>query len=494
MGKGKKATAAKGRKTKAKKSEPIEVAVGPEPEDDDFEVKVEIATKPTRGRKRKSEEINDSTASAIEVEEPPAKRRTTRTRGSIAVDTVPDVEGDTNQAVTDEGSKSRGSRTRGRPSRARSTRKASTATVTSPTAPVPNDEELDAALRADLDRPLTDDEETHAATPPRKATRSSKIIKADHAMLEVKPVDIDEAAIEAELEAMEAESKPLPKTKGAKVKQPRKASAKQQAAAKKAAEAEIKAQQAVEEEPEQQIASEPEQQIVSEPEQQIASEPEQQIASEPEQQIASEPEHSISIQHSPHIDHQKKQQAPSPQLPRESPARARSSTPPPKEMTPSQSPQSSDIENQPPSLKQSAIVNKAATPHSNTPHSNTPHSNATRIPLAASTPVTSPSKRNVIACLQSVNPWTAVDIDDIFQGPQDDENLMERGVLGDVIEKVKNGELTSPEKKMTVEEWIHYNAEMAEEKLRNECERMVGAFEREGTRAMRALEGIECID
>jgi hypothetical protein len=87
-----------------------------------------------------------------------------------------------------------------------------------------------------------------------------------------------------------------------------------------------------------------------------------------------------------------------------------------------------------------------------------------------------------------------VDLDDIFEGPQGDENLIERGVLGDVMEKVKNGELTSPEKRMSVEEWIHYNAEMAEEKLRNECERMVGTFEREGTRAMRALEGIECID
>jgi hypothetical protein len=54
--------------------------------------------------------------------------------------------------------------------------------------------------------------------------------------------------------------------------------------------------------------------------------------------------------------------------------------------------------------------------------------------------------------------------------------------------------LTSPEKKMTVEEWIQYNAHLAEEKLRNECERMVGTFEREGTRAMQSLQAVEALD
>jgi len=67
-------------------------------------------------------------------------------------------------------------------------------------------------------------------------------------------------------------------------------------------------------------------------------------------------------------------------------------------------------------------------------------------------------------------------------------------LFGPAAEKAKNGDLTSPEKSMTVEEWIHYNATLAEEKLKDECERMVGAFEKEGTRAMLALEGVECID
>lgn len=47
---------------------------------------------------------------------------------------------------------------------------------------------------------------------------------------------------------------------------------------------------------------------------------------------------------------------------------------------------------------------------------------------------------------------------------------------------------------MSVEEWIKWHAKNGEEKLRQECERLVGQFEREGARAMRVLEGIECID
>jgi hypothetical protein len=56
------------------------------------------------------------------------------------------------------------------------------------------------------------------------------------------------------------------------------------------------------------------------------------------------------------------------------------------------------------------------------------------------------------------------------------------------------GHLTSPEKKMTVEEWINWNAQKAEEQLRAESERVAGVFEKEGGRALRVLEGIEVSD
>jgi hypothetical protein len=71
----------------------------------------------------------------------------------------------------------------------------------------------------------------------------------------------------------------------------------------------------------------------------------------------------------------------------------------------------------------------------------------------------------------------------------DKENTGLQSALGNL-----KGELETPEKKMTVEEWIMWNAKNGEERLKRECERLVGQFEKEGARAMRALEGIECVD
>jgi hypothetical protein len=159
-----------------------------------------------------------------------------------------------------------------------------------------------------------------------------------------------------------------------------------------------------------------------------------------------------------------------------------SATPPPIEEKQSQSPQS-DIENQPPSSRPSTVKKPAA-----------PKFTSTRVPLADSTPVMSPSKMNVIACLKSAQPWTTADLDNIFSKNPADENAMGKGLMEDALAKLKNSELTSPEKTMSVEEWILYNAQIAERNLRNECERMVGIFEREGTRAMAALEGVECTE
>lgn len=96
-----------------------------------------------------------------------------------------------------------------------------------------------------------------------------------------------------------------------------------------------------------------------------------------------------------------------------------------------------------------------------------------------------------------------MDLDAVFINTADINNENAKDIFGVMKGKGKRSgemgkegtvELTSPEKKMSVEEWIRYNAQMAEERLRNECERMVGAFEREGTRAMAALEGVECVE
>ncbi|KAK3319002.1 hypothetical protein B0H66DRAFT_517468 [Apodospora peruviana] len=148
-------------------------------------------------------------------------------------------------------------------------------------------------------------------------------------------------------------------------------------------------------------------------------------------------------------------------------------------ISPSQSPQSSDAENQPPSSKPSA--NSVAVPK-----------RVVLAPVGATTPVpagagSSPVKRNVVAGLQSTTLWTAVDLDAVFSPPRADDADKENGV--DKLLR-KGSELTSPEKGMTVEEWIYHNAEIAEQKLKYECEAMVSTFEREANRAMNVLEGL----
>jgi hypothetical protein len=160
--------------------------------------------------------------------------------------------------------------------------------------------------------------------------------------------------------------------------------------------------------------------------------------------------------------------------------RAVSPLPPPHQSTPSPSPQSSDAENRPPSSRPSA---------SRPPVQSTPKHPELRAPLAVSTP--SPSKRNANGGFgPSGHPWTPVDIDEVLFGEASDK---ENADLSGLFRGVKGG-LTSPEKKMTVQEWIAWNAKNGEERLKRECERLVGQFEKEGGRAMRRLEAIECID
>uniref|UniRef100_A0A093VFE6 Protein bir1 n=1 Tax=Talaromyces marneffei PM1 TaxID=1077442 RepID=A0A093VFE6_TALMA len=163
----------------------------------------------------------------------------------------------------------------------------------------------------------------------------------------------------------------------------------------------------------------------------------------------------------------------SPQRP--SPNNTHSTT---QERTPSPSPQASDAENQPPSTR----------PRSARPPIISPSKPAaSRIPFAASTP--SPSKRQGEGCLSSTRSWEPMDIEELLGSFSDKENrdfTLNQGNLKDI--------LTSPEKKMTVEEWVYFNAKNGEERLRRECEKLISIFEREGGRAMRTLEGIECID
>ncbi|KAI6785229.1 uncharacterized protein J7T54_006871 [Emericellopsis cladophorae] len=143
-------------------------------------------------------------------------------------------------------------------------------------------------------------------------------------------------------------------------------------------------------------------------------------------------------------------------------------------LSPSQSPQSSDAENQPPSSRPTGSVTTQR---------------VALAPMAATPTRLSPSKRNILSNLQSKTPWKAVDLDAVLESPlkgsaHPDENTVDRLLR-------KGGDLTAKEKGMTVEEWVHYNASLAEDMLKGQCEKMVSRFESEGGRAMNVLENIE---
>ncbi len=89
---------------------------------------------------------------------------------------------------------------------------------------------------------------------------------------------------------------------------------------------------------------------------------------------------------------------------------------------------------------------------------------------------------HIIVGLRSALAWSPVDVDLMFSGDGKD--------IGDEVDTFLTGgvELTTPEKRMSVEEWIYHHASQAEKRLKHQCEAMVSAFEREGTRAMRVLE------
>lgn len=144
-------------------------------------------------------------------------------------------------------------------------------------------------------------------------------------------------------------------------------------------------------------------------------------------------------------------------------------------LSPSQSPQSSDAENQPP-------LSRAAAPGA---------AKRTIPAPVATTPVHgSPSKRNVMTGLRSTTQWASASLEAIFgaqHGTPGKENDMDRFLK-------RGNELTSPERQMSVEEWIYFNASEAEKKLKYECESLVNRFEMEGTRAIKVLEGLEVVE
>ncbi|XXG98296.1 hypothetical protein Hte_004619 [Hypoxylon texense] len=553
----KKGTAAKGKKARARKEEAVEVLEdAPEVEEP---VPPPPPPKPARGRKRASDTVEDSVLTTAEA--PAAKKRATRGQKTNTADvSVIEQEHDQEMPDVDPAPKSKAKSKKGKATNSRSSRKVSAASTVSTTsinedaAHMMDDEELDRQLQADLDRPLSDDENIAAdsdsdrrdpAKAKGKKVATKKVSIADqeeapndHAMFDPELPQIDEAQVDAELKALEtemeleqAENLPVPK-KGRKAGT-RKASkqttkkAKEQQAAEPVTEPEH--------EPNMEIATVDEDELAEGHDTSISSNatvvrtsissnaaapkkrgrPSKKAATaaapapapapvEPQPGQPDELAQEARAEESPQIDRMdfaqtSKKLPPTEPKPLPQAVMAISATdkplpPPPAELdelrvpatpkapvispapaakqatvSPSPSPQPSDAENEPPSSKPS----------------NTEKS--TRVALApiAATPVrTSPSKRNILAGLESTAPWNAVDVEELF-----DELDKENGLAS--AKFLKGGaDITSPEKRMTVEEWIHHNAEEAQQKLQVECEAMVTAFEKEGSKAMQTLEGL----
>ncbi|KAF2773259.1 BIR-domain-containing protein [Teratosphaeria nubilosa] len=156
--------------------------------------------------------------------------------------------------------------------------------------------------------------------------------------------------------------------------------------------------------------------------------------------------------------------------------------PPPSEHTPENqplSPTGSDKENDP-----SSSFAEPLTAVKNTAHM-TP-TKTTRIALAPGTPNRAPlSPSKSPGKLTTSHPWIPIDIDHVLTA----SSMPSPGTLGDRL-AVAAGGLTSPERRMTVEEWVSWRADVGEMELRRRCEELVGGFEREGVRALEGLGGI----
>ena len=600
-----------------------------EPEDDDYEVKVPLPpAKKARGRKRKSDEIDESVvvpqamSLATEATEPPLKRRNTQSRDSVLrqITNSPvaaSIAEDSEIQMADadvmpppplpksrkgaKGAKGAKKRTSSRTRQASTT---STASMASLRAAVPDDNAIEAALEADLNRPVSDDGgeidmDDALKAPKRRLTKTRPVSKQattstasirgvseadvapeniidrvsiqgdEHSAGDVKPkrrvvsrqkVPAPQPApVEpAATEASEGLEEPMPKKRGPRGrKAPQKGPARKKQDEEAAPDESEGGQQEVPESsaieqysPHADLEHETDASLVQgqsnrAPPKRGRVSKKTKAGQEGEQLVV---QHRLNERPSTHGAHSKqtadepivedvapvkidkpqpitkkpakttqkskkgiqnktespKAATPPPTLPSSSPLQvvpepehedvamqpdaptpAVQATPTKAVPTPSGHSPASDVENQPPSSRPASVRPPLQTL---TPSKFSP----IRVPLAPSTPVASPS-RSHISKLHTTLPWTAVDLDTFFLTSPDKENSLSVAEgIPFAIPQAPQGDLPSPEKEMTVEEWITANAKKMEEKLREDCERLVGKFEGEGMRALKTLEGVVC--
>lgn len=540
-GRPKKAAAKGGKKKTTKKEEP------PAAEEVNEEPVEEVIAAPppaksTRGKKRGSAAVEDSIISTIEA--PAPKKRATRTRGSAMTDTsiATDDTEMTEVPTTRKASGAKKSRASSKTRKPSVTAAASTAILRATPEEFPDDDEIERQLEADLERQLTEDELVYERKSPspapvqqRKAS-SKKKTSPDYEMFDPAPAETRDSEVDEELQALQAQMEMdapqeihVPKKgrkagtrKASKQTQPKRHKAPSPPSPAEVSDDDVLAETSDDDADQnlslgstetvvkkagsvrssnasrgrartRQASVESEDSVdmvtyvdseeeelpkrargVAKLAQAISSSPAPVEAEEDEEedettQVAM-PTSDFEVAEDP-VESSPVREAPSSLEPPSTPGHAISPAPSARQavLSPSQSPQSSDAENQPPSSVPTIPAKRTAL-----------------APLAMTPSKLSPSKRNVIAGLQSTKPWSAANLDAIFGTPKagaDKENGVEK-----ILRQGKD--LTGTEKQMTVEEWIYFNAGEAEKRLKQDCERMVSRFESEGTRAMQVLEGL----
>lgn len=426
-------------------------------------------THPMSGRsnKRSSDQMTegiDDMPEEFQPQQPPAKRRATRTR-SNAIQPNTRASVDTNHLeveMTDAESmpppplpvSKKGFKKGGKKRASATTRKASagsrkgsesmrnpsttsTASVASLRAQPPNDDDIDAALEADLDRPLTDDE------------------------MEDERSEVVYPRIEIKNRRSEIEELEYPRLKNVEI--PKNATDQH--------ETQHETQQEIgrEVEPELEPRAEPEVEPEMEPEMEPGMGPEIEPEIEPEMEPEIVPE--IVPEVEPEIEQQEVWEAEI-DIEQIKPRQ-------PDAQTPSRSRPSRTM----PSTKRSTPAPKRRSPRG--------------LPTTETRNDPGSDKENDSSQIEAHSDrWTPVDIEIFIAGSPTGEleNDDPLAAFGSMVIESLNEPLPSPEKAMTIEQWIQHKAKQAEDRLRNQCERLVGKFESEGMRALRTLEGLTCVD
>ncbi|DAA76053.1 TPA_exp: putative GPI-anchored cell surface glycoprotein [Trichophyton benhamiae CBS 112371] len=526
----KKTTKSKSRTAKTKKEEDADVHNERAITEQHDKETSSLLESPSRGTKRKSAAISGMEGNNLDNNQPepepkPKKKRVTSTRTKKARSTANSVvdyaEPTDDELVLEAASKPKRGRKKGSTNKIRKSSIASNTPATSSNSQIPNDDEIDAQLEADLDKDLPVEDmasstaekahsqrrkkssmkDEHLDEPPKKAstksTRKKQTSTASVAKLEQPPqlhsevdVDTDEPVISIPTQSQEDTSPPK-RVKQTKAKTTTNTAKSRKKRTDSSNVNDINLPEATE--PSEDVESNKDEPTKPRLSKGRSSKKDSEVdaakttrsrgpssqrpvtESLPRKEAGSAKEEPDSQP----IGRRSSEQV---QQAQETPSRMRpSAQQTPRENGPSSSPQASDAENRPPSSKPSTM--SKTQPHA--------VSQSIEEPLVTKTPVLSPPKgESSSRQLTTADPWEPIDPDEaLLPDPTEKEGVS----LAEVLHAAKDG-ITSPEKRMSIEEWIFWNAEKGEEKLRNECERVVGIFEREGGRAMQALNGIECID